>query len=59
MSAETLTFATLVGLPLAAAVGLGLFVRSLVGRSRAWPLWLVAVGVCSLLWAIAFSRVTP
>ena len=51
MSAEDLMFAALVGLPLAVAVCLGLFVRSLLSGGRTWVLWLVVGAALSALWA--------
>ena len=58
MSAEDFTFAALVGLPLAVAVCLGFFVRSLLSGGRTWLLWLVVGVALSALWASAVWR-TP
>jgi hypothetical protein len=58
VSAETLTFAALVGLPLAVAVCLGLFVRALLGGGRTWVLWLVVGVALGALWTSNVLR-TP
>jgi hypothetical protein len=58
MSAETLSFAALVGLPLVAAVCLGLLVRTLVGGSRSWLVWFVAVVTSCMLWSVTFAAAT-
>jgi hypothetical protein len=50
VSAENLTFAALVALPLAVAVCLGLSVRSLVGHGRTWWLWLLGTVVLGVVW---------
>ena len=53
MNVETLTFAALVGLPLAVAVCLGLTGRSLIGHGRTWLLWLfVAVVLGAVLFLV-------
>jgi hypothetical protein len=58
VSAETLTFASLLGLPLAVAICLGLLVRSLLSGGRTWLLWLVVGVALSALWASNVLR-TP
>jgi hypothetical protein len=58
VSAENLMFAALVGLPLAAAVCLGLLVRSLLSGGRTWVVWLVVGATLSALWAYNVWR-TP
>jgi hypothetical protein len=53
---ENLTFAGLVMLPLAVAVCLGLFVRSLVApRDRTWWLWLLVAVVLGVVWYLLVS----
>jgi hypothetical protein len=52
---ENLTFAGLVVLPLAVAVCLGLFARSLVGQSRTWWLWLLVAVVLGVVWYLLVS----
>jgi hypothetical protein len=47
---ENLFLLALVGLPLAVAVCLGLFVRSLMGWSSRWWVWLWAAVVLSANW---------
>lgn len=56
MSAETLTFMALVGLPLVAAIFLGLLMRVLLGGGSAWPVWLVGVVASCVLWGLVFSQ---
>jgi hypothetical protein len=56
VSHENLLFTALVALPLAVAVCLGLFVRSLVGRGRTWPLWLFAAVVLGGAWVYTAFR---
>jgi hypothetical protein len=53
-SAETITYAALVGLPLGGTVCMGLFVRSLVDRGRTWPVWCFGAALCYLVWGIFF-----
>jgi hypothetical protein len=53
-----LLFMALVGLPLAVAICLGMSVRSFVGRSRAWPLWLFAAAALGAVWVYSAFR-TP
>jgi hypothetical protein len=53
-SAENITFAALLGLPLVGAVCTGLFARSLVGGGRTWPVWFFGAALCYLLWGIYF-----
>jgi hypothetical protein len=58
VSAETLTFAGLVGLPLVAAVCLGLLVRALLSGGRSWLVWFVAVVASCVLWGVTFAEAT-
>jgi hypothetical protein len=58
VSTENLTFAMLVGLPLVAAVSLGLLMRTLVGGGRGWPVWLVVLAASCVVWGYYFSE-TP
>ena len=53
-SAEYITYAALVGLPLGGTVCIGLFVRSLVDGGRTWPVWFFGAVLCYLLWGIYF-----
>jgi hypothetical protein len=57
MSEEDITFAILVGLPLAAAVSLGLLTRTLVAGSWAWLLWLVILVSCCVVWLYSLGWV--
>jgi hypothetical protein len=51
MSEEDITVAILVGLPLVAAVSLGLLARVFVdGGGWAWLLWLVILVSCCVVW---------
>ena len=52
---ENLTFAGFVVLPLAVAVCLGLFARSLVGHGRTWWLWLLVAVVLGVVWYLLVS----
>ena len=52
MRGENLFLLALVGLPLAVAVCLGLFVRSLAGWGSRWWLWLWAAVVLSVFWYV-------
>jgi hypothetical protein len=52
---ENLTFAGLVVLPVAVAVCLGLFARSLVGHGRTWWLWLLVAVVLGVVWYLLVS----
>ena len=52
---QNLTFAGLVVLPLAVAVCLGLFARSLVGHGRTWWLWLLVAVVLGVVWYLLVS----
>jgi hypothetical protein len=54
VSAQTLTFTALVGLPLVAAIFLGLLARVLVGGGSAWLVWLVGVIASCVLWGLVF-----
>jgi hypothetical protein len=49
---ENLLFLALVALPLAAAVCLGLFVRSLLGHDRTWWLLLLGAVVLGVVWYV-------
>jgi hypothetical protein len=53
-SAEKITFAALVGLPLGGTICMGLFARSLVDGSRTWPVWFFGAAFCYLLWGFYF-----
>jgi hypothetical protein len=53
-SAEHVTFAALLGLPLVGTVCVGLFARSLVGGGWTWPLWFFGAALCYLLWGYYF-----
>jgi hypothetical protein len=57
MSEEDITFAILVGLPLVAAVSLGLLARALVDGGWAWLLWLVIVVSCCVVWLYSLGWV--
>ena len=57
MSEEDITFAILVGLPLVAAVILGLLARALVDGGWAWLLWLVIVVSCCVVWLYSLGWV--
>ena len=50
MSDQDLAIVVLVGVPLVVAACLGLFVRSLVGWGRTWPLWAFAAAVLTAVW---------
>jgi hypothetical protein len=58
VSAETLTFAALVGLPLVAAVCLGLLVRAILSGGRSWLLWFIAVVTSCVVWSATFAEAT-
>jgi hypothetical protein len=53
--AENLIYVGLVGLPLAVAVCLGLFVRSLAGWGSRWWVWLWAAVVLGATWLFLVS----
>ena len=56
MRPDNLTFAGLVVLPVAVAVCLGLFVRSLVApHGRTWWLWLLVAVVLGVVWYLLVS----
>ena len=59
MTGQGLMLIALVVLPLMAAIFLGLFLRSLLDRGRRWPLWLLGVVGCCVLWGIVFSGGGP
>jgi hypothetical protein len=56
VTADNLTFAGLVVLPLVVVVCLGLFVRSLVGHGRTRWLWLLAAVVLGAVWFFFVSE---
>jgi hypothetical protein len=55
VSNQVLAIVALVGLPLVVAACLGLFVRSLVGWGRTWPLWAFAAAVLAAVWFYLLS----
>jgi uncharacterized membrane-anchored protein len=55
VNGENLTLITLVGLPLVAAIFLGLFLRSIMNGGRTWPLWLIGVVIACVVWVIVFE----
>ena len=58
MSAEDIRLLLLVGLPVVAAVCLGLLVRVLIGGGRSWPLWVLLLGASCVAWGYYFTE-TP
>jgi hypothetical protein len=51
VSQEDVTLVVLVGLPLVAVLCLGLLVREFInGGGRTWPLWLIGLVVCIVVW---------
>jgi hypothetical protein len=59
VSAEDITVLFLVGLPVVAAVCLGLLARDLIGGGgRSWPLWVLLLGASCVAWGYYFSE-TP
>lgn len=56
MSTEDLTFAMLVGLPLVAAVSLGLLARAFVYGDRYWLAWLALLVVSGAVWFSYLGR---
>jgi hypothetical protein len=56
---ENLMLIALVVLPLVAAICLGLFLRSVMGGGRRWPLWLIGMVASCVLWSIVFPGVPP
>jgi hypothetical protein len=59
MSEEDITFALLVGLPVVAAVSLGLLARALVAGlgGWAWLLWLVILVSSCVIWRYSLGWV--
>jgi hypothetical protein len=55
VNTQNLTIPALIGLPVAGAYCLALLVGSVMNGGRWWPMWLVALVVSCLLWALVFS----
>jgi hypothetical protein len=45
----------LIGLPVVAAYCLAFIVASVINGGRSWPLWLLLLVVCCVLWGLAYS----
>ena len=58
MNPQTLTFAVLVGMPVVAAVSLGLFARGVIEGGRPRLVWLLVAAASGAIWLV-FVRSTP
>ena len=55
MSSNSVTMIALVGIPVLAALCLGMLVRSLVDSGRFWVVWLVVLAAFCAIWLYVFT----
>ena len=55
MSSNSVTMIALVGIPVLAALCLGMLVRSLVDSGRSWVVWLVVLAAFCAIWLYVFT----
>jgi drug/metabolite transporter (DMT)-like permease len=53
---QDLIIPALIGLPVAGAYFLAFIVASVINGGRSWPLWLLLLVVCCVLWGLAYSE---
>ncbi len=56
MNTQDLIIPALIGLPVAGAYFLAFIVASVINGGRSWPLWLLLLVVCCVLWGLAYSE---
>ena len=56
MKLQDLIIPALIGLPVAGAYFLAFIVASVINGGRSWPLWLLLLVVCCVLWGLAYSE---
>ncbi len=55
MKVQDLVIPALIGLPAVGAYCLAFIVASVINGGRSWPLWLLLLVVCCVLWGLAYS----